>query len=574
VKTDKLARIVSQNMRRNMGHMALSAIGIIAGIAAFSFFLALGLGVRHWVHSDNFLPLTKLEVIPPKKSLEKDPSKLKTPINDALVTQIRNRKEVRDAYPKMRFAFPGMGHGGKGLFGHDIHIEFIGDGIDPHLVKDHKGFSCGGKQKDCAFKDWWAIEQPKHQCRDNHDCPSAKPCLATTHSCAQCSCDADCGKANTCDPITKICIPALKCWPNDPYIRNQAGKIVKDEFGRPAHKKGHKDADCWRISSRFRCDTTRNRCTNACVYDDQCGPGYYCDKGLTHTCYRAIPALVSQYLIELYNGSVAPGRGWSQIDDKTVSQFLGLTFTAELGESVIGGAAINVKSLQRRIQLIGISDRAIPLGVTVPIGYVKRWNKYFSRKDAHGVSLEPFKFKHYTSVVVWLKDKSKVSSFTRFIKKLGFELSDNKAETVGLLITIVTILLSIVSAFIVLISAINISHTYYMLISERRWEIGVMRAVGASRWDIRNIILGEAAVLGLASGIAGLATGIGLARLVDVINQKWVPYFPFKPHTYFHFSWWLILFSLAFATLFCVAGAFLPANRAARMEPADALTVH
>ncbi len=573
MKPDKLGRIVAKNMRRNMGHLALSAIGIVAGIAAFSFFLALGVGVKHWVHGDNFLPLTKLEIIPPKKSLEEDPSKLKNPITDELVARIRARKDVRDAYPKMRFAFPGMAHGGRSLFGHDIHIEFLGDGIDPKLVGNVK-LICGSNQKDCSFRDWWAQEQPKTQCSTDKDCPAGKPCLAATHSCAECAEDADCGRGNLCDPLARICIPRLQCWPGDPLVYDQQHKPVKDEFGRTKRKNGHKNADCWQASGRYRCDGTRGLCTPTCRYHDDCGPGYYCDKDITHTCYRAVPALVSQYIIEMYNGSVAPGRGWTRIDKSTIDQFLGMTFTANLGQSIIGNAATNVRPLERRVQLVAVSDKAIPLGVTVPIGYVKRWNRYFARKAPDGTALEAYKYKHYTSVVVWLKSKSYVSSFAHYIKKLGYELEDNNAETVGLLITIVTLLLSVVSGFIVLISAINISHTYYMLISERRWEIGVMRAVGATRWDIRSIILGEAAVLGFFSGAVGIVTAIGLSRLVDFINVRWVPYFPFKPDSYFRYPFWLLALALGFATAFCVAGAYWPANRAAKMDPARTLTAH
>lgn len=574
MKAPKLLRIVGQNIQRNLSHLSLSAIGIVAGIAAFSFFLALGVGVKNWVHSDNFLPLNKLEVVPPKKALEQDPAKLKNPITKEVVERIRQRPEVEQAYPKMRFAFPGLGHGGSSVFGHDIHIEFIGDGIDPDLVSGQRDFSCGDKYDECKFKDWWAIEQPDELCRSDADCAKGKPCVPKTGTCAQCESDDECGKAERCDPHTRICIADAKCWPNDRYVKTQQGETVKDEFGRPKRKRGKRNADCWEVSGRYRCDMQTNQCTNHCHNDGQCGPGYYCDKQLTHTCYRAIPGIVSHYIIEMYNGSVAPGRGWTRIDEDTIDQFLGMTFTAKLGESVIGGAASTSKPLERHVQLIGISDKAIPIGITVPLGYVKRWNRYFSHKGPGGKSTEPHKFKHFTSVVVWVKNKSLVHEFTSYIKELGFELEDNNAETVGLLITIVTLLLSIVSGFIVLISAINISHTYYMIISERRWEIGVLRAVGGSRWDIRSIILGEAFLLGLVSGGAGLGVGYGLSAMVDFINTHWVPYFPFKPASYFDFPWWLCAVSVGFGVAFCLAGAFFPANRAARMEPAAALSVH
>jgi ABC-type antimicrobial peptide transport system permease subunit len=98
-----------------------------------------------------------------------------------------------------------------------------------------------------------------------------------------------------------------------------------------------------------------------------------------------------------------------------------------------------------------------------------------------------------------------------------------------------------------------------------------MRAVGATRSHIRLVILGEAAVVGLMSGLLGLA----LARLAgwacDWYSAHRIPDFPFKPETYFAFTPSLMALSVGFAVGFCLLGAFLPAHRAARMEPASAL---
>jgi ABC-type antimicrobial peptide transport system permease subunit len=126
---------------------------------------------------------------------------------------------------------------------------------------------------------------------------------------------------------------------------------------------------------------------------------------------------------------------------------------------------------------------------------------------------------------------------------------------------------------IILIAAINIAHTFMMLISERRWEIGVLRAIGATRGNIRTVILGEALIVGLVSGGLGLALAGAAAWACDWYSANRIPDFPFKPETYFLFSPGLVVASVGFAALFCLLGAFMPANRAARMEPASALTM-
>src|SRR5262249_37875853 len=146
------------------------------------------------------------------------------------------------------------------------------------------------------------------------------------------------------------------------------------------------------------------------------------------------------------------------------------------------------------------------------------------------------------------------------------------AEQISLVIIIVTALFVLIAFTIMFISAVNISHTFFMMISERRRELGLLRALGASRGDVWMIILGEAAAIGLGAGAVGTAAAIGLAKLIDFLSATPLPDYPFKPSTYFTFSPFLILAALGFAVLFCVLGASLPARRAAKIHPAQALT--
>jgi ABC-type antimicrobial peptide transport system permease subunit len=52
----------------------------------------------------------------------------------------------------------------------------------------------------------------------------------------------------------------------------------------------------------------------------------------------------------------------------------------------------------------------------------------------------------------------------------------------------------------------------------------------------------------------------------------YLPRFPYKPDSWFHFKWWIVLGGLACSTGFSVLGGYLPARRASTMEPAQALT--
>jgi len=97
-------------------------------------------------------------------------------------------------------------------------------------------------------------------------------------------------------------------------------------------------------------------------------------------------------------------------------------------------------------------------------------------------------------------------------------------------------------------------------VTERTREIGVRKALGARRRDILWQFLIEASMLTAVGGIFGIAAGVGLAWLVDVL---------------FHFPASATPLSIAIAFFSSASvGLFFgiyPANRAARLDPIEAL---
>ena len=296
-------------------------------------------------------------------------------------------------------------------------------------------------------------------------------------------------------------------------------------------------------------------------------------KRFYHRCYHAIPVVVSTYLLELWNGSIAPAHGYPKLSKETLGTFLGMSFDVHLGRSMFTSKSSNVKPITRKFQLVGISRRAIPLGVTLPLSYAQQMNKYFSNRDEAGdvLDVEKKKFTTFSSVIVRVKSKSQITSFLAYIKRLGFTQKDTNAETIGLVILFVTGILVFISFVIIIIAAINIANTYFMIISELRRQIGTTRAIGANRGDIRAIFLTEASILGFVDGTVGLVLGWLTSRGVDWILWNVVPELAFKPESALHLPWWLIASSCMFGLIFCVFGALFPANHAAKVEPSEAL---
>ena len=306
--------------------------------------------------------------------------------------------------------------------------------------------------------------------------------------------------------------------------------------------------------------------TNACSNPDR----YYCDIR-DGKCHHRVPVLISQTLLELYNSQFAQSHGLPQIGklEQFIVQRGGLgqmRFFVELGGTMVTGSNANIDdSKKRRVEAftIGVSDKAMPIGVTIPIEYVRRWNREFVGEKAAAT---------YSSIVVHLEDKQQIAPFSKWLAdSLGLTVKDHIGERLATAIFVVTMLFVLISVVIVSISALNIAHSLFMQVAERRREIGLLRAVGATRADVRNMIVGEAAVVGLFGGGIGVGLAMVGGLLVDWLSRRFLPRYPFEPETYFDFQGWILLGGIAFAILCCVLGGVFPARRAARMAPAQAL---
>ena len=74
---------------------------------------------------------------------------------------------------------------------------------------------------------------------------------------------------------------------------------------------------------------------------------------------------------------------------------------------------------------------------------------------------------------------------------------------------ILDLLLGIFGSLALAVASLGIINTLVMAILERRREIGVLKALGASNGDIRQLFFTEAGVMGLFGGVAGVGAGLG-----------------------------------------------------------------
>jgi putative ABC transport system permease protein len=118
-----------------------------------------------------------------------------------------------------------------------------------------------------------------------------------------------------------------------------------------------------------------------------------------------------------------------------------------------------------------------------------------------------------------------------------------------------------IAAISILVGATGVLTVVWIAVGERTAEIGLLRALGATTGDVFRLFLFESAVLAGLGGAAGLAAGLGLARLLGL----------FLPRLAVDAPWPAIAAALLGSVLTGLAAGVLPARRAARLDPVLAL---
>ena len=125
-------------------------------------------------------------------------------------------------------------------------------------------------------------------------------------------------------------------------------------------------------------------------------------------------------------------------------------------------------------------------------------------------------------LVVAVESASYLSAVGEDLQTLGYTVSGESASLSDILsyIDLGTMVLTAVGAISLVVSAIMIFIVLYISVIERTKEIGVLRAVGGSKGDIRRIFLFEAAFLGAISGVIAVALSLVAAIVVNACTAS------------------------------------------------------
>ena len=129
---------------------------------------------------------------------------------------------------------------------------------------------------------------------------------------------------------------------------------------------------------------------------------------------------------------------------------------------------------------------------------------------------------------------------------------------------IFTMVLTGIALLSLLVGGLSTINTMAMAVAERTREIGIKRAIGASRWRIRREIVLESAAIGLIAGLIGLGIGAAMTILFNDLGRA-------SGNVLFDLTLGTAVTAILFSTILGAIAGFVPAWHASRLDPVTAL---
>ena len=131
----------------------------------------------------------------------------------------------------------------------------------------------------------------------------------------------------------------------------------------------------------------------------------------------------------------------------------------------------------------------------------------------------------------------------------------------------------IISIMTIISGIMGVSNIMIILVKERRKEIGIRKAIGATPWSIIRLVLSESVFITIISGFLGLVAGMGCLALISSILVKASETSTQVKHVFFNptADVWVAIAALAVLVISGLCAGYIPASQAASIKPVEAL---
>lgn len=243
------------------------------------------------------------------------------------------------------------------------------------------------------------------------------------------------------------------------------------------------------------------------------------------------------------------------------------------------GASYSVVSREQKLKIVGVSDldpesmrgptRAkvfLPLQLAESLHVMQPTDL---REISRAASDQPV----YSSISVRVGNPAQIQVVEDAIKKMGFNTFSISDASRGLrqFFGVLYAFLGIFGSLALMVASIGIVNTLVMAILERRREIGIMKAIGASDGDVKKLFFAEAGAMGILGGVLGVVLGWAIGQLINFGTNVYLKRQSLPPEHFWAVPWWLVAFAIGFAFVVSLVSGLYPAGRAARLDPVQAL---
>ena len=248
---------------------------------------------------------------------------------------------------------------------------------------------------------------------------------------------------------------------------------------------------------------------------------------------------------------------------------------SQLGSQMESALKIDAAAFQKAIQFNMSEDDLTDLMKSAMLSSTATYDSnlqtlgYADLDDPSQIKIYPQDFDHKASVV------AKLDAYNDNMRSQG---ADDKViqytDVVGTLMTSVTEIINMISNMLVafvsislVVSSIMIGVITYISVLERRKEIGILRAIGASKRNISEVFNAETFIIGLCSGVMGVV----LSEILLIPGNMLIQKISNGTNVVARLPLNAALVLIVLATVLTILGGFIPAKGASRSDPVKAL---
>jgi putative ABC transport system permease protein len=155
---------------------------------------------------------------------------------------------------------------------------------------------------------------------------------------------------------------------------------------------------------------------------------------------------------------------------------------------------------------------------------------------------------------------------TESSKDFRISSSQSTLETMSDVTQTISLFLEAIAAVSLLVGSVGIANTMFTSVLEKTKEIGIMKSIGARNSDIMMIFLLNSAIVGLVGGVLGICLGTGISSLVPLLGMRMIGGMMTAVVTPL-----LLVYAVILAVGIGIAAGVIPAYRASKLKPVDAL---